>query len=110
VTPTITGIRLASHPPRNPGADACLAILTIEYGPWVIGGVRYCTDAAGRRFLKPPLTKDLDRVVLRAGPERDSVLAEADRLFAGMSPPIAEKPLATVPYAGATNGQSSRTA
>jgi hypothetical protein len=109
-TPTITGIKLASNAPRNPGADACLAILTVEYGPWIIGGVRYCAAANGRRFLKPPLTKDLDRVVLRAGPERDVVLAEADRLFLGMSPQNAVLPVATAPHAGATNGQSSRTA
>jgi hypothetical protein len=101
ITPTITGIRLASHAPRNPGSDICLAILTVEYGPWVIGGVRFCSDSDGNPFLKPPITKGgTDRVILRAGPERDFVIAEAQRLFLGMHLPTAETPLATAPSTG----------
>ncbi len=96
--PSILGFRLADQLPP-PGVEGTVATLTVEYGPFILMGVRLCRKAGGLPYLKPPYVKNEgDRLVMRAGPERDALLVEAVTLLRGfLEARAAATPLATAP-------------
>ena len=100
-TPRITGFR---YPPAAPGTVAPLAILTVEYGPLLIAGVRLFLSSDGVLSLAPPRLRAMhDRIVFRKGPERQALLAQAHQMFAG----IIESRTAALPVATAPEPESS---
>lgn len=97
-TPRITGFRYP-YPAPPPGTVGPLAILTVEYGPLLISGVRLFCSENGALSLQPPKLRAMhDRIVFRGGPERQAVLDQARQMFAGViESRSAETPVATAP-------------
>lgn len=95
--PAIMAFRLVTPLPP-PGVDGCVAILTVEDGPWLVAGFRLHRDPSGRFYMKPPRVKlPCDRVVFRASPQRDAILEQAKIMARGFLAANAASPLATAP-------------
>ena len=102
--PAIIAFRLVNPLPQ-PGYEGTLAILTVEHGPWIIGGLRLCMQRDGALFLRPPKMKVLDdRVVMRSGADRDALLEDASTMVRGfLSARLAALPLAPSPESEPTD-------
>lgn len=97
IAPRIVGIRLAASLPK-PAEGGCVAVLTIEHGPWIVDGFQLMLDDRSKVFLAPPRMQRADnRIVLKGGPERAALMDEAKRLVANFLDlrSIAETPVAT---------------
>lgn len=94
----ILAFRIPDAPPL-PGRESPVAILTVEIGPLVVAGLcLHVGDDGSLRLSSPKMRAGRDRVVLRAGPERDAILRHAENILAGIvKTRTAASPLATAP-------------
>ena len=94
-TPAVVGFTLVT-PPLLEGEPGCVALLTVEYGPILIAGIRYSRNFQGEYYLQPPRTKyAAERIHIRPGKERKAILAQAGTMLRTMRPAV--PPLATAP-------------
>ena len=81
--PQILAFRLVMPPP-DPSVGGCIAVMTIEDGPWLVAGMRLHIDHRGKLYLKPPKLRSIeDRIVFRTGQQRDAILAQAKIMAKG---------------------------